>query len=502
MKILVIFAVFLAACTPSRDHGHAHGSSEAHSHGETDRPIEDITLRLDSVELFVKYAALILDELSTFETYVTRLDSYRPIDSLKVTVSLIQEGKGIRHSVEAPNKNGVYLPALQPTNSGLHRLVVDLASSEIDQRIELGEVQVYKNQTEMEDLLAHSHGDDSGIDFSKIQSWEIDFQTEVVNEDVIFEVVKTSGVWKAAPGDSKTLVAYANGVVNFNQNLLTEGAMVSQGQTLMTITSKGLHADNLEVEIEKAKADHNQITAEYERQQLLYEEDLIAKAEWERSESKYLVSKATIESLQQGYVEGGKQIQVPFNGYVQSIDVENGEYVTQGMELFTVRSLNYQILQTHVSTSYSVVPSQIHDIWFKLPDSKWSSMKQSGGSILSVGREVSEQEPLLPIYAKVNTPQRLAQGSYTEVQIGLGGGKSNLVIPESALIENYGNYSVMVQLNGESYQKRPVQLGKRNGQYAEVIAGLKKDEIVVTKGAYQVKMASVSASVPGHGHEH
>ena len=53
-----------------------------------------------------------------------------------------------------------------------------------------------------------------------------------------------------------------------------------------------------------------------------------------------------------------------------------------------------------------------------------------------------------------------------------------------------------------SRERRPVQLGKRNGEYVEVLTGLKAGEYVVTKGAYQVKMASMSSQVPAHGHEH
>jgi cobalt-zinc-cadmium efflux system membrane fusion protein len=34
------------------------------------------------------------------------------------------------------------------------------------------------------------------------------------------------------------------------------------------------------------------------------------------------------------------------------------------------------------------------------------------------------------------------------------------------------------------------------------LSGLKLGEVVVTKGAYQVKMASMSGQVPAHGHSH
>ena len=494
-------ASLVAGCAPSSDHGHDHGPGGAHAHAADSRPVEEITVRLDSIEVFVKYSSLIQGSLSTFETYVTLLDIYQPVGELSATINLIKDGKGIRHTVDSSNSNSVYLPALRPNQVGMHRLTLDLIGhSEVKRRIELGQVEVFA--TEQEAIISAGHADDSDITFSKKQAWDIDFQTAVVKDTSIYKVINTSGLWSVAPGDSKTLVANANGIISYNENLLTEGALVKKGQALMTITSRGLTNDNLEVEIEKAKADHGQITAEYERQKILFESNLIPKAEFERSESKYLVSKASIESLQQGYVAGGKQIQVPFDGFVTSINVHNGDYVRQGVELFTVVSLNPHILEVRVSPFSGVTTESVVNVWFREPNGQWYSMNDTGGSILSVGQEVSEEEPLLPLYAKVNTSDRFPHGSFTEVQIGIGPETKGLVVPESALLEEYGAYSVIVQNSGERFEKRPVILGIRNGQLAEVVSGLDINEVVVARGAYQVKMASMSASVPGHGHEH
>ena len=96
----------------------------------------------------------------------------------------------------------------------------------------------------------------------------------------------------------------------------------------------------------------------------------------------------------------------------------------------------------------------------------------------------------------------MAIGSVTEVQIALGSANQSILIPESALLEDYGRFSVVLQLTGESFERRPVNIGKRNGKNVEILKGLEVGDVVVTKGAYQVKMASMSGSTPAHGHEH
>jgi multidrug efflux pump subunit AcrA (membrane-fusion protein) len=82
----------------------------------------------------------------------------------------------------------------------------------------------------------------------------------------------------------------------------------------------------------------------------------------------------------------------------------------------------------------------------------------------------------------------------------MGNATQNTIIPVNALLEDYGSYSVIVQLSGESFERRAIKIGKRNGENVEILQGLKVGEVVVTTGSYQVKMASMSGSTPAHGH--
>ncbi|MEP0938182.1 MAG: efflux RND transporter periplasmic adaptor subunit, partial [Cyclobacteriaceae bacterium] len=132
----------------------------------------------------------------------------------------------------------------------------------------------------------------------------------------------------------------------------------------------------------------------------------------------------------------------------------------------------------------------------------WSSLKDRGGKIISVGKEVEADQPLISVFAEVNEGVEMPEGSFTEAQLAVGSAVESLTVPTSCLLEDYGNYSVIVQLSGESFERRNVTLGKRNGSEVEVIKGLSLGEVVVTKGAYAVKMASMSGQAPAHGHAH
>jgi multidrug efflux pump subunit AcrA (membrane-fusion protein) len=88
------------------------------------------------------------------------------------------------------------------------------------------------------------------------------------------------------------------------------------------------------------------------------------------------------------------------------------------------------------------------------------------------------------------------------VHIETARAEEGLSIPESAVVGEEGRFVAFVQVGGESFQKRDLALGIRDAGHAQVISGLSEGERVVTKGAYALRLASVSTSIPAHGHEH
>jgi multidrug efflux pump subunit AcrA (membrane-fusion protein) len=57
-------------------------------------------------------------------------------------------------------------------------------------------------------------------------------------------------------------------------------------------------------------------------------------------------------------------------------------------------------------------------------------------------------------------------------------------------------------VSGETFEKRELTLGLRDGNWVQVVLGISAGERVVTKGAYAVRLASVSSAIPSHGHAH
>jgi multidrug efflux pump subunit AcrA (membrane-fusion protein) len=234
----------------------------------------------------------------------------------------------------------------------------------------------------------------------------------------------------------------------------------------------------------------------------LYNSKIIPKSEFEKVESNFAITKSNYQSLTSGVSGGSKQIVAPFDGFIKSITVSNGDYVEQGVALVTIGTNQSKVLKTQLAPNYGLTMENVQGIWYQTKNGQWKNITDAEGSILSIGKVVEFEKPMISVFAQVNVDVDMPEGSLTPVQIAMGNATQNTIIPVNALLEDYGSYSVIVQLSGESFERRPVKIGKRNGENVEILQGLEVGEVVVTKGAYQVKMASMSGSTPAHGHEH
>jgi len=125
------------------------------------------------------------------------------------------------------------------------------------------------------------------------------------------------------------------------------------------------------------------------------------------------------------------------------------------------------------------------------------------GKLVSLGRVLDPQSRTLPItFAADNGTLGAAVGQSLFLHLLLDQTAPAPVVPSSAIVDDAGRPIVFVQVEGEAFERRPVTLGTREGELVHVMSGVKAGEHIVTKGAYLVRLASLSTSVPAHGHVH
>jgi multidrug efflux pump subunit AcrA (membrane-fusion protein) len=75
-------------------------------------------------------------------------------------------------------------------------------------------------------------------------------------------------------------------------------------------------------------------------------------------------------------------------------------------------------------------------------------------------------------------------------------------VPKEAVLMEAGRPYVFVQLGGESFARRFIEIGAREGALVGIRSGVKPGERVVTRGAYDVQLASAASGLPAEGHVH
>lgn len=480
------------------DHSHENGD---HTHGEEASVVH--TVWTDEVELFVEYKAFVVGELSRFAAHFTRLSDYKPFTEGTVTVSLIKSNKGIRHTVDAPARPGIFMPALQPKEAGIYQLVFELNAQGISERIVLDSIPVFETMADAVAALGTGEEDSGTISFLKEQAWKIDFAVQKANYAPIGEVIRVAGEVLPSQGDERTVAAPSSGIIITNVQKIQPSRAISKGDWLYTIVPTGDPDENLEARLKEAQARYDQAKSEYERQQGLLEDKIISAKEFERTQMEYKVAQVALENITKYVSQGGVRVYAPISGYVQAIHLDPGAFAETGTPLLTLAQNRRVQLVADVPQQYFPQLRQVRTADFKTTYSeRVHSLSEYNGRLVSYARSISLDEPFIPIYFELDNRGELLPGSMVELYLKTNQTQNTLVITRSALLEEYGNYFVMVQLGGETFEKRQVEIGIDNGVEVQVLRGLKPGEIVVTVGAYQVKMASMAASAPAHGHPH
>ena len=344
---------------------------------------------------------------------------------------------------------------------------------------------------------SHSHVHGGGIAFTHEQAKAAGLKVEAVVPAPFHGVIKTAGHLQTPVGDEAVVVATSAGVLYYTLPSLAEGLAVAAGKALASVSAKKLQDGD---PLLKAKLAYETAKAEHERAQRLVEDKIVSAKEYEQIRLRYETAKATYEGQAEGMTERGAALSSPIAGYVKQLLVANGSYVEVGQPVAVVTSARRLQLVAEVSerdfaqlakvTGAHFVPTYTNRVY---------KTEDLNGRLLAYGR--SSAGAFIPVTFEVDNVGDLIAGAYAEVYLLTQPESGVVSVPVGALTEEQGLYYVYVQLCAEEFEKREVKPGRRNGERVEILHGLHHGDHVVTQGAVQVKLASMTTAIP-HGHSH
>lgn len=225
------------------------------------------------------------------------------------------------------------------------------------------------------------------------------------------------------------------------------------------------------------------------------------------------------------------EIKARFPGIVREVKVQEGQRVTRGQPLVTIEG-NDSMRTYSVTAPFDGVVlarnTNVNDVassntLVELADlsNVWVELRALGGDAekLAVGQEVEiasatggskvtgKIQTLLPlasgqsVIARAsidNREGRWRPGMAVSADVTVAMRKVPLAVKESGL-QRFRDFTVVFTQVGETYEVRMLELGERDGRYAEVLKGLKPGAPYVSEQSFIIK-ADIEKSGASHDH--
>ena len=510
-------ALFLIGCSEGGPEQAADGSHppavEAEAgHEDHGAGGEKLTHFTDRTELFVEFPRLIVGETSAFAAHLTTLADFRALTLGKVTVRLTGGDQPDEvFSVDKASQPGIFRPEVAPKHAGDRELSIEVVTPEFSVTHELGPFTVYADR-KAADAEPALH-DDEGIGFTKEQQWKVDFATSEVVTRTIRTAVAATGVLRARPDGEAQLTAAAAGQVQAAGAFPRLGQQVKKGQLLAYLVPRmGGETDlaTLRAAANKAQVERDLAQQELTRMEALYREEAVPEKRVLAARAAAALARAELSATQQrlgqyGGAGGGIPVRAPVSGTLADVRVSPGAFAQEGALLFHIADRSRLWLELRVPESDAARLASPSGAAFRVAgmDSSVEIVPGKNGKLVAVGGVVDATTRTVPVVFEF-TPGDLALpiGMAVQAQVFAGGAREAVAIPASSVLDEGGMSVVFVMTGGESFERRQVRLGAREGDWVEVLDGLTPGQRVVSRGAYLVKLASTGTAQIGHGHAH
>lgn len=348
--------------------------------------------------------------------------------------------------------------------------------------------------------------EENSVIFTHEQAGNIlEFEITEIKPQTFYQIIKTSGQILSAPGDEAIVSATMSGILNISNSKLVEGMNVSHGQQLFSISGNGLSENNHLSRLNEAKALLENTKSEYERASALASDRIISEKEFQQAKLAYDQAQLNYQTLSAGVSGGGKSITSPMNGYIKNLLVQSGQYVEIGQALASVTQNKRLVLRADVSQRYTRMIKSVQSASFTTPyDNNVYDLSDLNGKLLSFGKSSDGNSFYTPISFEFDNKGDIIEGSFVEVYLKSQAIPDAIVLPITALIEEQGRFFVYIQQvdHDDEYIKKEVAIGASDGVNRQILGGVKLGQKIVTKGAYAVKLASMSGAMPEHSHDH
>jgi RND family efflux transporter MFP subunit len=516
LHFAALAALLVTACRPGAKDDHAAGGHEhdvaplsfTHFEGKT--------------QIFVEFEPFVAGQEGRMAAHFTRVSDWKPLTEGKVVAILSGGPAEERFEVAGPSSPGIFRPKPKPGAAGKRRLAISVTTAEGTDVHDLGEVTVHATDHD----AAHAAGDapeQAGlIAFLMEQQWKTEFGVALAAEQPLRGSVAANGsVRPRSDGEAHVTAPVAGRLVTAGAAFPRVGMEVRRDQLLAVLAPRlGADADSatLELAVTRARLALELARKERERAEGLFAQQAVAErrviearsaealaVEEHAAATRRMAQFQGTQRASGGDSAGRVELRAPVSGVIAAVQAAPGAFVAEGQELFHVVDLDrlwLEVLVPEADVGRIGTPTGAAFTVDGYPQA-FEVASGKGAATVAFGGVVDPQSRTVPLVFEVPNPGRaLRAGMYARVRVFSGQARKALAIPASAVVDDGKQEVAYVLSSGEAFERRPLKLGVRDGDLVEVLEGLAPGDRVVSRGAWQVRLAAAGGALPAHGHVH
>ncbi|KKP71281.1 MAG: RND family efflux transporter MFP subunit [Candidatus Moranbacteria bacterium GW2011_GWE2_35_2-] len=187
------------------------------------------------------------------------------------------------------------------------------------------------------------------------------------------------------------------------------------------------------------------------------------------------------QSIADNYAQK-QTIRAPFSGTITRRHITIGTFVIAGTPLYSLSALD--TAEIEISAPKNIIEKlSINQEIFLTKENSISTI----GLIYakSAFTNFANQNGIIRLRTKENTSHSISIGDYICAQLPLENSKKALIVPENALLYEFGDSFIFI-IQDKIVHKKKVTVGKTNAGQIEIVSGLEPGNIVITEGIHEI----------------
>ncbi|WP_299120961.1 efflux RND transporter periplasmic adaptor subunit [uncultured Winogradskyella sp.] len=314
----------------------------------------------------------------------------------------------------------------------------------------------------------NSQQTDDRIIVSKEQFKQNNMQLGSIEDEAFPMSIKVNGMIDVPPENKAVVNSITGGYIKTIPLLV--GDVVKKGQKLVTIENPEFV--EMQQEYMEIKEQLNYLKSEYERQSIMFKENIISQKVFLKAESEYKTATAKYNglrkqltllninptSVEQGNITSVVNLYAPIGGSITEVNVSKGTYVSPSTSILEI------IDNSHIHIELSVFEKDIlnikkdQKISFSIPE---ASEKSYEAIVHLVGTSIDENRTIKVHAHPLDESQHFLTGMFVNAKI-ITDTRNSIALPEDALVESDDNYYALLldEETNDSYFFKQVKIKK------------------------------------------